>query len=197
MCSTRIQPPPPRTNVRIRPYALGSAQRDRTPGANNASTGDIGGEIIWAPTANTLLEATVNTDFAQADVDRQVVNLTRFNVFFPERRQFFLENADLLSAGGLGSTSRYIVQPFFTRRIGLGDDGTLLPIDGGARFAYRTGRTTAGVLAMRQRGIGAAEDATFAVARGSQFFGRATRVGATVAVRDGASCHGRQCGDRR
>jgi len=185
-----LQPPPPRTNVRIRPYALGSAQRDRTPGANNASTGDIGGEVIWAPTANTLLEATVNTDFAQADVDRQVVNLTRFSVFFPERRQFFLENADLLSAGGLGATSRYIVQPFFTRRIGLGNDGTLLPIDGGARFAYRTGRTTAGILAMRQRGVGAAEDATFAVARGSQFFGRATRVGATVAVRDAASASG-------
>lgn len=185
-----IQPPPPRTNVRIRPYALGSAQRDRTPGANNASTGDIGGEIIWAPSANTLLEATVNTDFAQADVDRQVVNLTRFSVFFPERRQFFLENADLLTAGGLGSTSRYIVQPFFTRRIGLGDDGTLLPIDGGARFAYRAGRTTAGILAMRQRGIGAAEDATFGVARGSQFFGKATRIGATVAIRDGASAAG-------
>ncbi len=180
-----IQPPPPRTNIRIRPYALGSAQRDRTPGAKNASTGDIGGEIIWAPSANTLLEATVNTDFAQADVDRQVVNLTRFSVFFPERRQFFLENADLLSAGGLGGMSRYIVQPFFTRRIGLGEDGTLLPIDGGARFAYRAGRTTAGMLAMRQRGVGSVGDATFGVARASQFIGKATRIGATVAVRDG------------
>jgi Domain of unknown function (DUF5916) len=185
-----LQPPPPRVNIRLRPYALAGAQRDRTPGANNATTGDIGGEVIWAPTANTLVEATVNTDFAQADVDRQVVNLTRFSVFFPERRQFFLENADLLSAGGLGATSRYIVQPFFTRRIGLGSDGALLPIDGGARFAYRAGRTTAGILAMRQRGLGAEEDATFAVARGSQFFGRATRVGATVAVRDAASAAG-------
>ena len=185
-----IQPPPPRSNVRIRPYVLGSAQRDRTPGANNATTGNVGGEIIWAPSANTLVEATVNTDFAQADVDRQVVNLTRFSVFFPERRQFFLENADLLNAGGLGATSRFIVQPFFTRRIGLGDDGTLLPIDGGARFAYRTGRTTAGVLAMRQRGLGSAEAANFAVARASQFFGKATRIGATIAVRDGASAAG-------
>ncbi len=186
-----IQPPPPRTNVRIRPYMLGAAQRDHTPGVNNASTIDLGGEVIWAPTANTLLEATVNTDFAQADVDRQVVNLTRFSVFFPERRQFFLENADLLTAGGLNATtSRYIVQPFFTRRIGLGEDGTLLPIDGGARFAYRTGRTTGGVLAMRQRGIGAAENANFAVARGSQFFGRATRIGATVALRDGETAAG-------
>lgn len=181
-----IMPPPPRTNLRIRPYALATGQRDRTPGANNASTFDIGGEVIWAPSANTLLEATVNTDFAQADVDRQVVNLTRFSVFFPERRQFFLENADLLTAGGLNATtSRYIVQPFFTRRIGLADDGTLMPIDGGARFAYRTGRTTGGLLAMRQHGVGSGDNATFAVARGSQFFGRATRVGATVAIRDG------------
>ncbi len=186
-----VQPPPPRTNVRIRPYVLGAGQRDRAPGADNASTLDVGGEVIWAPTANTLLEATINTDFAQADVDRQVVNLTRFSVFFPERRQFFLENADLLTAGGLNATtSRYIVQPFFTRRIGLGRDGTLLPIDGGARFAYRTGRTTAGVLAMRQHGAGGGDNATFAVARGSQFFGRATRVGATVAIRDGDGTSG-------
>ena len=185
-----IAPPPPRTNIRIRPYALGSAQRDRTPGANNATTGDIGGEVIWAPTASTLFEGTINTDFAQADVDRQVVNLTRFSVFFPERRQFFLENADLLSAGGLGATSRYIVQPFFSRRIGLGANGELLPIDAGARFAYRSSRSTAGVLAMRQRGIGTAENASFGVARGSQTFGRATRIGATVALRDGETAAG-------
>ncbi len=183
-----LAPPPPRANVRIRPYALGQRTTDRTRGAFNGTLGDVGGEVIWAPTANSLLEATANTDFAQADVDRQVVNLTRFNVFFPERRQFFLENADLLSAGGL--TGRYIVQPFFSRRIGLADDGTLLPIDGGVRYAYRTGRTTAGVLAMRQAAIGDEGATTFGVARGSQFFGRATRLGATVALRDGQTTDG-------
>lgn len=189
-----IQPPPPRTNIRIRPYALGTTATDRAPNAFNGRTGDVGGEIIWAPTANSLLEATVNTDFAQADVDRQVVNLTRFNVFLPERRQFFLENADLLNAGGLGSgtiggiggvSGRYFVQPFFTRRIGLGDDGTPLPIDAGVRYAYRSGRTTAGVLGMRQAAVGTQGATTFGVVRGSQFFGRATRIGATAAVRTG------------
>jgi hypothetical protein len=123
-----LQPPPPRINLRVRPYALGQRSRDATPGAFNGSLGDVGGEAIWAPTANSLVEGTVNTDFAQADVDRQVVNLSRFSVFFPERRQFFLENADLLNAGGLNG--RYVVQPFFSRRIGLADDGTLLPNDG-------------------------------------------------------------------
>ncbi|MCU0633377.1 MAG: carbohydrate binding family 9 domain-containing protein [Gemmatimonadaceae bacterium] len=187
-----LAPPPPRTNLRVRPYALGQASRDRGPGGLRGTIGDVGGEVIWAPTTNSLVEATVNTDFAQADVDRQVVNLTRFSVFFPERRQFFLENADLLNAGGL-SGGRFIVQPFFSRRIGLADDGTLLPIDGGVRYAYRTGRTTAGALAMRQAAVGGQGAGSFGIARASQFFGRATRLGATVAVRDdqpGASNRG-------
>jgi hypothetical protein len=128
-----------------------------------------------------LLEGTVNTDFAQADVDRQVVNLTRFSVFFPEQRQFFLENADLLNAGGL--TGRYVVQPFFTRRIGLSDEGTPIPITGGARYAYRTGRTTAGAMLMQQNAEGEDGRATFGVVRGSQFFGKSTRIGATAAFR--------------
>lgn len=178
-----LQPPPPRTNLRVRPYALGQRARDAARGAFNGSTGDVGGEVIWAPTANSLLEGTINTDFAQADVDRQVVNLSRFSVFFPERRQFFLENADLLNAGGLNG--RYVVQPFFSRRIGLADDGTLLPIDAGLRYAYRTGRTTAGALTMRQAAVNGQGATTFGVARGSQFIGRATRLGATVAFRDG------------
>jgi Domain of unknown function (DUF5916)/Carbohydrate family 9 binding domain-like len=178
-----IQPPPPKTNIRLRPYALSQSSRDRAPGGFKGTTGDVGGELIWAPTANSLLEATVNTDFAQADVDRQVVNLTRFSVFFPERRQFFLENADLLNGGGLAN-GKYIVQPFFSRQIGLAEDGTLLPIDGGVRYAYRTGRTTAGALAMRQAASGGQGAGNFGVARASRFFGRATRIGATVAIRD-------------
>lgn len=180
-----LQPPPPSTNIRIRPYALVQGGRDRALGGG-ATTGDVGGEVIWAPTANSLVEATVNTDFAQADVDRQVVNLSRFSVFFPERRQFFLENADLLDMGGL--SGRYAVAPFFSRRIGLSDDGTLLPIDAGARYAYRTGRATAGAMAMHQRGTGALPASTFGIARTSRFVGRSTRLGAGVAARvDGAT----------
>ena len=176
-----IQPPAPRTNLRIRPYVLGQSFRDATPGAPTGASGDVGGEVIWAPTANSLLEGTVNTDFAQAEVDRQVVNLTRFSVFFPEQRQFFLENSDLLSAGGL--TGQYVLQPFFSRRIGLSADGSPIPIVGGARYAYRTGRTTAGALVMQQERTDSVGRGTFAVARGSQYIGSATRVGATAAYR--------------
>lgn len=195
-----IQPPPPRTNIRSRLYGLSSAAKDATPGARDGTTGDVGGEVIWAPTANSLVEATINTDFAQAEVDRQVVNLTRFSVFFPEQRQFFLENADLLTAGGGangaafagGTINPFVVQPFFSRSIGLGADGTPRPIVGGLRYGYRTGRTAAGALLMRQAGTGAtdADAADFAVGRLTQFVGRSTRIGGLVAYRDDA-------GDRR
>jgi hypothetical protein len=183
-----IQPPPPRTNLRVRPYVLGESRRDAALRGTPGSTGDIGGEVIWAPTANSLLEGTVNTDFAQAEVDRQVVNLTRFSVFFPERRQFFLENSDLLSAGGLSGV--YTLQPFFSRRIGLSNDGTPIPILGGARYAYRTGRTNAGALVMQQDRTDSTGRATFGVVRGSQYLGSATRVGATAAMRIDGSAAG-------
>jgi len=176
-----VAPPPPRTNIRVRPYVLAQGTRDGALREPRRTTGDVGGEVIWAPTANSVLEGTLNTDSAQAEVDRQVVNLTRFNVFFPEQRQFFLENADLLSGGGVNV--RYVVQPFFTRRIGLADDGTPIPLDGGARYAYRTGRTTAGAMVMRQRGQGDLPASTFGVARASRFFGRSTRVALLTALR--------------
>ena len=191
-----IAPPPPRANLRTRLYGLTETSRNDAPGGSRGTTGDVGGEVIWAPTANSLLEATVNTDFAQADVDRQVVNLTRFSVFFPEQRQFFLENADLLTAASVtpssptgGTSNPFVVQPFFSRRIGLGADGTTRPIVGGARYGYRTGRTAVGALAMRQGGVGAADSdaADFGVARASGFFGRALRVGGLVAYRDDAT----------
>jgi hypothetical protein len=181
-----IQPPAPRTNLRVRPYVLGEATRDDALTTRTRTLGDVGGEVIWAPTANSLLEATVNTDFAQAEVDRQVVNLTRFNVFFPERRQFFLENSDLLSATGVSGT--YTLQPFFTRRIGLSDDGSPIPILGGARYAYRTGRTTAGALLMQQDRTDTTGRATFGVMRGSRYLGASTRIGTLAALRfDGAT----------
>ena len=190
-----IQPPSPRTNIRTRLYGLSNSTRDAAPGATNGTATALGGEVIWAPTANSLVEATVNTDFAQAEVDRQVVNLTRFSVFFPEQRQFFLENADLLSAGGGangaafsgGSINPFVVQPFFSRTIGLGADGSPRPIEGGIRYGYRTGRTAAGALLMRQGGGATGRDAAdFAVGRVTQFVGRSTRVGALVAWRDDA-----------
>jgi len=98
------------------PYIAGGAQRDYegTPNGNLAFTRGIGGDSKLAVTSGLNLDLTVNPDFSQVEVDRQVLNLTRFELSFPERRQFFLENADLFGSFGFGR-----VNPFFSRRIGI------------------------------------------------------------------------------
>ena len=136
----------------------------------------------WAISQSTVLDLTVNTDFAQADVDRQVVNLDRFSVFFPERRQFFLENANLFNA----SVTNWI-RPFFSRRIGLDDAGNPLPLDGGLRLTSRSSKQELGLLAMHQPSKGVNPDSTFGVARYSRNIAGQSRLGGMVTWRrDGA-----------
>ena len=180
-----VDPPRDGSRVRLRPFTLGDVSRTVERSRLGRPVGQLGGEVLVTPTKNSLLELTANTDFAQADVDRQVVNLRRFSVFFPERRQFFLENTDVLRPTGVDG--EYTVQPFFSRRIGLGDDGTLLPIRGGARYSWRSGQASAGALLVHQAESGANAASTFGVVRGSRFFSGATRIGAFAAIREDAA----------
>ena len=98
----------------------------------------LGADAKLAINPNAILDLTVNTDFAQADVDRQVNNVTRFSVFFPERRQFFLEklvpfqHRGKPDQGTMGGLMR--IQPFFSRRIGLDDFGNPIPINAGGEI---------------------------------------------------------------
>ncbi|MGB5377581.1 DUF5916 domain-containing protein, partial [Muriicola sp.] len=116
-------PPSPSLNVSFIPYILGEVN---TINDNKSSTdGKIGGDIKFSLSSSLNLDLTVNPDFSQVEVDRQVTNLDRFELFFPERRQFFLENADLFANFGYAT-----IRPFFSRRIGLG-----VPIDAGARIS--------------------------------------------------------------
>ena len=169
-----IEPPPPSTNLRVQPYAV--ARDHRGPGGERDFT--VGGDLKWAINPGTVLDVTVNTDFAQADADRQVVNLTRFSVLFPEQRPFFLESASLFSAGLERS-----VRPFFSRRIGLDDEGAPIAIQGGVRLTHRTGRRNAGALLVRQDGSGGFGPTLFGVARYVQNVGREGRVGALLTSR--------------
>ncbi|HVR69781.1 MAG TPA: DUF5916 domain-containing protein [Vicinamibacteria bacterium] len=170
-----IEPPPPSTNLRLQPYAVAS---DRRGAGDDGGGVEVGGDLKWAINPGTVLDVTVNTDFAQADADRQVVNLTRFSVLFPEQRPFFLESASLFSAGLERS-----VRPFFSRRIGLDEDGTPIAIQGGARLTHRNGRRSAGALLVRQAGNDAFASTTFGVGRFVQNVGREGRVGALVTTR--------------
>ncbi|MGI9550556.1 MAG: DUF5916 domain-containing protein [Aurantibacter sp.] len=110
----------PGANVSIIPYSTASVSKDHERGKSTDYSGAIGGDAKVALTPGLNLDLTVNPDFSQVEVDRQVTNLTRFEINFPERRQFFLENGDLFASLGEQNS-----RPFFSRRIGITRD-TLL-----------------------------------------------------------------------
>jgi hypothetical protein len=188
-----IPPPPTATNIRFIPYLLQSSKKSEGTEIGNSSTSEfkLGGEIKWAISPTSIMDFTFNTDFAQADVDRQVNNISRFSVFFPERRQFFLENASLFSAGlapineVLGG-SMYI-QPFFSRTIGLDQNVKPIAITAGSRFVYRSEKRNLGGIFMRQ-GEGDGDPFTnFFVGRYSENFGKQNRVGVIATTKSSPS----------
>ncbi len=186
-----LQPPPPKPNVRIQPYILTSYDKYTGFAASvdpEETNLRYGGDIKWAINPNTILDLTFNTDFAQADADRQVNNVTRFSVFFPERRQFFLENASLFGAGVQTaedmSGGNMRIRPFFSRRIGLDNSGNPIPIDAGGRFVYRSSKKNFGAMIMRQRKSDNMPGTNFFVGRYSQNIGKQNRIGALVTVKD-------------
>ena len=110
---------------------------------------DVGVDLKYGLTPSLTLDATYNTDFAQVEVDQQQVNLSRFGLFFPEKRDFFLENSGTFGFGSGNGRSAGPLVPFFSRRIGLSDEGTPIRILGGARVSGKIGRYDVGVLAMK------------------------------------------------
>jgi hypothetical protein len=155
---TNIKPPHPDLDLRINPYTLINSS-----GEGNGRTvykSHAGGEINWAINNSTVLEGSVNTDFSQADADVQVINLTRSLVFYPEQRQFMLENANLFSVGENG-----IIQPFFSRTVGLSGEGNPLSITGGLRLIHQDTKRSIGILVMQQKGDSSENGALFGVLR--------------------------------
>ena len=130
-------------NLKVIPYGLVQAVQNNHPPKNANGKTAIGGDIKYSLTPGLTLDMTYNTDFAQVEVDEQQVNLDRFNLFFPEKRPFFLENAGQFSVGSPGE-----VDLFFSRRIGIGTNGSLVPIIGGSRVSGKIGQTNVGLLSM-------------------------------------------------
>jgi hypothetical protein len=185
-----LKPPPPKTNIRFEPYVLSSYDHYKgfdSSVKTSATNFKAGGDLKWAIDPNSVLDLTFNTDFAQADVDQQVNNVTRFSVFFPEKRQFFLENASLFGVGvsqsADGSGGQMRIQPFFSRSIGLDSLGNPIPIDAGARFVHRSNKTNYGAIAMRQRASDNSPATDFFVGRYSQNIGTNNRLGGLVTVK--------------
>ena len=139
---------PPR-NFKLMPYALTQANRNFTPGATTDGDLNWGVDAKIGVTSSMNLDLTYNTDFAQVEVDEQQVNLTRFNLLFPEKRPFFLENRGLFAVGKNGE-----IDLFFSRRIGITDSGALVPIRGGARLSGKVAGMNIGLLDMQTDDVG-------------------------------------------
>ena len=175
--------PPPSINLRLQPYTL--YQYDKATTASNVTSSKsivrAGGEVKWAVNPHAVLDFTFNTDFAQADVDRAVNNLTRFNVFFPERRQFFLENSGVYAGADIDG-----VKPFFSRSIGLANsqfNANPVPIDAGIRYTDRNQKRTIASLYVHQRATEQQGSANFGVLRYLKNYGKQNNIGVMLTHR--------------
>ena len=175
-------------NLWVKPYALGS--RVAQAGAGSDGEADGGLDVKWGITPRMTLDLTMNTDFSQVEVDQEQVNLERFSLFFPEKRDFFLENEgtfafqDVTIRNYKTGSSPQKFKLFHSRRIGLSSDRTPLPIAAGARLTGKVGdRTEVGFLEMQTRTQGPLGDPSyfpgenFAVARVKTLVGDASNVG--------------------
>lgn len=159
----------PGLNLQIKPFMLGAAQT----AAGTATTSqilDAGLDVKFAPTSSLTVDLTYNTDFAQVEADNVQVNLERFSLFYPEKREFFLERSGLFEFGNSGST-----QLFFSRRIGLAN-----PILGGGRLTGQVGRFTVGLLDLQTQDDGPVSGANNAVGRIRADVGSRSSVGAIL-----------------
>ncbi len=148
--------------ISVSPYGI--VRADKGDGESSyTTTGDVGGDLTWNLTPELSAVVTANTDFAETEVDTRQINLTRFPLFFPEKRSFFLEGSEQFSFGvGLGRD----FLPFFSRRVGL-YEGEQVPLDVGMKLLGRSGRWGIGLL-------GAHTGATSLTGEADLFAGRVT-----------------------
>ena len=184
-----IEAPSGSKNLEIKPYATASLTTDvnATPTLSNHPRGDAGLDLKYGVTQNLTADVTINTDFAQVEADEQQVNLTRFSLLFPEKREFFLENLGTYSFGGVAANGNNASDTpilFYSRRIGL-DGDRVVPLLGGGRLTGRVGRFSVGLLNVQARGdADAALRATnFSVVRLKRDLMRRSSIGLLVTGR--------------
>ncbi|HUE85211.1 MAG TPA: DUF5916 domain-containing protein [Vicinamibacterales bacterium] len=182
-------------DLKLKPFVLAGVQRNAS-GPSTATTRwprDIGLDARYGVTAGLNLDVTANTDFAQVEVDEQQVNLTRFGLFFPEKRDFFLENSNLFTMGTGSAFTSAPVQTdlFFSRRIGLSAEGQPIPIVGGARLTGKVGANSVAVLDIQTERAFERPGDNFFVGRYSRDILRRSRIGALFVNKEsmGGSTH--------
>ena len=188
-----VEVPESGTRLEVKPYAISDVTTDlnATPRLSNDPGGDFGVDVKYGVTQGLTADLTYNTDFAQVEVDEQQVNLTRFSLFFPEKREFFLEGQGIFDFGGgfRGGPTAYYFRGerfggsapvlFFSRRIGL-NEGRTVPIQGGGRLTGKVGPYSIGLLDVRtgDESVSGTAPTNFAVARLKRDVLRRSAVGA-------------------
>jgi hypothetical protein len=163
----------------LTPYLLTQTARTFDVDARMRNTGEVGADLKYGLTPSLTLDLTYNTDFAQVEVDEQRTNLTRFPLFFPEKRPFFLENAGVFSAG-----TPQAVDLFFTRRIGIDTSGRPVPILGGGRLSGRLAGLTMGLLQIFTDDVPGLQHAqSYSVGRVTRELSARSRVGGIIVQR--------------
>ena len=177
-------------NLKVKPFAVAGFTQQRSGDDLETNFDPDGGfDAKYGLTQSLTLDATFRTDFSQSEVDQDQVNLTRFNLFFPEKREFFLENAGVFGFGGrraatFGRGGGANLIPFFSRRIGLSPSGTPIPIIGGARVSGTAGSYDIGFLAMKTESEGGIPSNNFEVGRVKKNLLNNSFVGAIITSRD-------------
>ncbi|MBT3478356.1 MAG: carbohydrate binding family 9 domain-containing protein [Candidatus Marinimicrobia bacterium] len=177
----------PGRNLQVKPFIIGNQIRAEEKTKNS----DAGIDVKFSITPSLTLDATYNTDFSQVEADEERVNLTRFPLFFPEKRDFFLENASLFEFGDISnylyrmSPSRYrrSFSMFHSRRIGL-EDGEQIPITGGARLSGKIGNFDVGYINMTAEGTENIPQTQFNVSRIRGNFLKKSNFGAILIDRN-------------
>ena len=167
-------------NLKIKPYVISEVTQLASASLSREIDGGL--DVKYGLTPSLTLDLTYRTDFSQVEVDQQRVNLTRFNLFFPEKREFFLENSGMFAVGREGGSAN--VFPFFSRRIGLGVTGRPVPIVGGARMSGSMGTYDVGLLTMKTERVGDVPSNTFVVGRFRKNFRGNSSAGVIMTSRD-------------
>ena len=186
-----IEAPPGSRNLEIKPYVISDLKTDVTasPSIRNDLGGDVGLDVKYGVTQNLTADFTYNTDFAQVEADEQQINLTRFSLFFPEKREFFLENQGLFQFGGVtgrfGGGDTPIL--FFSRRIGL-EQGQEIGIQAGGRLTGRVGAFSVGALNIRtdEDAVSGTQSTNFSVLRIKRDLLRRSSIGGIFTRRSDA-----------
>ena len=184
-------------NIRLKPYMAARTVRE-TGAVGFDQNADLGLDLKAGIGAGLIVDASVNPDFAQVEADEQQVNLTQFSQFFPEKREFFLENSGTFYVGDAARNNRVTTTPtpdedlllFFSRRIGLDRNGRTISIPAGIRLTGKTGGFTIGALSMQTKGSATSRATNYGVVRLRRNLGGGTDVGMTFLNRQATDTSG-------